>query len=186
MGALNYSANGARLAIPTQAATDSSGNAASTAFVQALVPAGVVFPYSGSVIPTGWLLADGSSLLRSAYPALFNNIGTTFGSADGTHFNLPDLRGEFLRGLDNARGVDASRALGSFQADQMQSHTHAWSTTAGSNFNQGQTDLQGLQSASSGSASQLIAGTNANAGGTTNNSENRPRNVALNFIIKAQ
>jgi microcystin-dependent protein len=49
--------------------------------------------------PTGWLLCDGSSLLRAGqYAALFAVVGTSFGSADGTHFNLPDMRGRVVAG----------------------------------------------------------------------------------------
>lgn len=58
-----------------------------------LVPAGALMPYAGSTAPTGWLLADGSSLVRTAYPNLFTAIGTTYGSADGSHFTLPNLLG---------------------------------------------------------------------------------------------
>ena len=58
------------------------------------MPAGIVFPFAGPIanIPTGYLLCDGSSLLRASYPALFSAIGTTHGAADGTHFSLPDFR----------------------------------------------------------------------------------------------
>ncbi|WNO28732.1 minor tail protein [Microbacterium phage FlameThrower] len=53
--------------------------------------------------PPGWLVADGSSLLRSAYPALFAAIGTTYGAADSTHFNLPNYKGRTLVGLDTSQ-----------------------------------------------------------------------------------
>lgn len=59
-----------------------------------ILPAGIgPLPYSGSSVPTGWLECDGSSKLRTDYPALFTAISTTWGSVDGTHFNLPDMRG---------------------------------------------------------------------------------------------
>ena len=52
---------------------------------------------------------------------MYSSIGTTFGAGDGsTTFNLPDLRGEFLRGWDDSRGVDAGRAFASAQAHAMQ------------------------------------------------------------------
>jgi microcystin-dependent protein len=44
-----------------------------------------------SAVPTGWLLCDGTSYLRATYPSLFSAIGTTYGSADGTHFNVPNM-----------------------------------------------------------------------------------------------
>jgi microcystin-dependent protein len=58
-----------------------------------LNPTGMVVPYAGSAAPTGWLLCDGASKLRTDYADLFTVIGTTYGNADGSHFNLPDLRG---------------------------------------------------------------------------------------------
>ncbi len=55
--------------------------------------------YGGATAPTGWILANGSSLLRAGtYADLFDVIGVTFGSADGNHFNVPDMRGIFPRG----------------------------------------------------------------------------------------
>lgn len=73
------------------------------------VPTGIVFPFAGSSTPTGYLLCDGSSVLRATYSALFTAIGTTYGSADGTHFNLPDLRGRIIAGKDDMGGAAASR-----------------------------------------------------------------------------
>ena len=57
------------------------------------LPAGSITLYAGAAAPDGYLLADGASLLRSDYPALFTAIGTVHGAADGTHFNLPNLKG---------------------------------------------------------------------------------------------
>ncbi|HCM6673365.1 tail fiber protein [Klebsiella pneumoniae] len=69
-----------------------------------------------STAPTGWLKANGDAVSRTTYAALFAAIGTTFGAGDGsTTFNLPDLRGEFIRGWDDGRGVDPQRDLGSWQ-----------------------------------------------------------------------
>ena len=79
-------------------------------------PAGSVMSFASSTPPSGWVECDGSALSRTTYVALFTAIGTTYGTGDGsTTFNLPDLRGEFLRGWDNGRGVDSGRALGSWQ-----------------------------------------------------------------------
>lgn len=67
--------------------------------------------------PPGFLELDGSAISRTTYPTLFAKIGTMYGAGDGaTTFNLPDLRGEFIRGWDGTRGVDAGRALGSWQS----------------------------------------------------------------------
>lgn len=81
------------------------------------VAAGAVEYFAGSAAPAGWLACNGAAVSRTAYAALFLAIGTTYGVGDGsTTFNLPELRGEFLRGLDSGRGVDAARVLGSAQA----------------------------------------------------------------------
>lgn len=56
------------------------------------MPAGAVIPYAGASAPTGFLLCDGSSLVRASYADLFSAIGTAFGAADGSHFNIPDMR----------------------------------------------------------------------------------------------
>lgn len=86
---------------------------------------GAVVSFARSTAPTGWLKANGAAVSRTTYADLFAAIGTTFGAGDGsTTFNLPDLRGEWIRGWDDARGVDASRAFGSFQDGQVLSHSH--------------------------------------------------------------
>ena len=85
--------------------------------IDTLVPAGTVIHVAMSNAPDGYLAANGSAVSRQTYARLFAAIGTTFGGGDGsTTFNLPDLRGEFIRGWDNGRGVDSERQLGSWQA----------------------------------------------------------------------
>jgi len=84
--------------------------------------------HASPVIPAGWLLMNGAALSRTTYAALFGVIGTTWGQGDGaTTFNLPDMRGEFARGVDMLRGADewAQRAVGSWQASGTASHAHA-------------------------------------------------------------
>ena len=78
-----------------------------------------------SRVPSGYLKANGAAVSRITYSNLFAAIGTTFGAGDGpTTFNLPDLRGEFIRGFDDGRGVDSGRVLGSSQTDAFQGHWH--------------------------------------------------------------
>lgn len=84
------------------------------------MPAGIVFPYAGSSLPTGWLATDGSAVSRTTYAGLFSVIGTAFGAGDGsTTFNVPDLRGSMIIGtgtksntfvstFNNSSGVDTS------------------------------------------------------------------------------
>ena len=77
-------------------------------------PIGAVVHFAASVAPSGFLKANGASLSTTTYATLFAVIGYTFGGSGGS-FNLPDLRGEFLRGWDDARGVDSGRGFGSAQ-----------------------------------------------------------------------
>lgn len=107
--------------------------------------AGEIFYTARSTAPPGSLRANGAAISRTAYAALFAVIGTTYGGGDGFNtFNLPDLRGEFLRGLDDGRGVDANRTLGSSQSGQISSHTHGASSDAqGSHSHSGRVDAQG-------------------------------------------
>ena len=96
-----------------------------------MVPSGTVLYFAGSRAPAGWLKANGAAVSRTAYAALFAAIGTTYGAGDFLNtFNLPDLRGEFIRGWDDGRGVDAGRVFGSAQAHALQSHQHGLAMAA--------------------------------------------------------
>lgn len=146
------------------------------AVVASVIAPGALQAFAMSSAPSGWLKANGAAISRTTYAALFAAIGTTYGAGDGsTTFNLPDLRGEFVRGWDDARGVDSGRAFGSSQADQMPSHTHSLAASGGAGAT--------VQIAGSNSQSPGSVQTSA-TGGTENGSENRPRNVALLFCIK--
>jgi len=85
----------------------------SDAFIQnkpIFVPTGTVSAFAGSAAPTGYALCDGSEVNRTTQAALFAVIGTTYGSGDGsTTFNLPDLRGRVIAGLDINTGGFANR-----------------------------------------------------------------------------
>lgn len=88
----------------------------SKAETRQMAPAGLVAVFAAFSAPSGWLKANGAAVSRTAYADLFGRIGTTFGAGDGVNtFNLPDLRGEFIRGWDDGRGVDPQRDLGSWQ-----------------------------------------------------------------------
>ncbi|HGH6718284.1 TPA: phage tail protein [Neisseria meningitidis] len=89
-----------------------------------MVPSGAVLYFAGRTAPAGWLKANGAAVSRTTYAALFAAIGTTYGAGDGsTTFNLPDLRGEFMRGWDDGRGIDRGRAFGSAQGDAIRNIT---------------------------------------------------------------
>jgi phage-related tail fiber protein len=147
-----------------------------------------------SSAPTGFIKANGAAVSRTTYSALFAAIGTTFGSGDGsTTFNVPDLRGEFVRGWDDGRGVDSGRSFGSSQSDATALPTNPFTTNTAGNHNHGYNggNLKSLQGDNAGNDDY------ANGGGTTSNagshshsitgggdSETRPRNVALLACIK--
>jgi microcystin-dependent protein len=93
--------------------------------LNAIAQAGMIVPYAGDINdPLGWRICDGRSLLVSNYSALFAIIGYTYGGA-GLNFNLPDLRGEFIR-VFNATGIgeDTGRSMGSFQTSTIEQHSH--------------------------------------------------------------
>ncbi len=141
---------------------------------------GVVMHFAASQPPEGWLKCNGAAISRISYERLFAAIGTNFGAGNGsTTFNLPDLRGEFIRGWDESRGVDAVRGLGSWQNHDLLSHSHALTTYKANDFNfdpgshlpVGTDDTYG---------SAVVTGVVSSYGGA----ETRPRNVALLACIK--
>tara|TARA_Y100000401_G_scaffold27850_1_gene20052 strand:+ start:142 stop:1287 length:1146 start_codon:yes stop_codon:yes gene_type:complete len=91
------------------------------------VPTGCVFCRAAASVPAGYLECNGAAVSRTTYSALFAVIGTTYGSGNGSStFNLPDLRGEFVRGFDNGRGVDSGRSINNPQGSANQSHNHSY------------------------------------------------------------
>jgi microcystin-dependent protein len=151
------------------------------------VPSGAVAHFAMNTAPTGWLKANGAAVSRTTYATLFAAIGTTFGVGDGsTTFNLPDLRGEFMRGWDDGRGIDTGRAFGSAQSGDIQGHnhdagtlswTHPLATAAGQNTG---AITGGTGVSVNGPYSKTLSGSTETSGGT----ETRPRNIALLACIK--
>ncbi len=156
-------------------------------------PSGSIQMYVGSSAPTGWLLCDGTSYLRSGYLPLFGVISTTYGAADGTHFNVPDFRGRAPMGAGTGTGGGTSgtgaptggsaltaRALGAWLGEEthvlttpeIPSHTH---TIGGSIAIQG-----GVQDAYSPSQPNTTTG-NTGGGGAH---QNMSPVMTVNFIIK--
>jgi microcystin-dependent protein len=85
---------------------------------------GMIAFFAANTTPAGWLKANGATISRSVYSALFGVIGTLYGAGDGsTTFLLPDCRGYFPRSWDDGRGVDSGRAIGSLQSDAMRNLT---------------------------------------------------------------
>jgi len=136
---------------------------------------GSVVMFARDTAPVGYLKANGAAVSRVTYAALFSAIGITFGAGDGsTTFNLPDARGEFLRGWDDGRGVDTGRVFGSAQVDAFKSHTHTMANWSSPGNWTGSNTAGGLVLAT-GAAVQTLA-----TGGT----ETRPRNIAFLACIK--
>lgn len=153
--------------------------------------AGMIFDFGGATVPDGFLACDGTSYLRATYPDLFAAIGTAWGTADGTHFNVPDLRGRFSRGMDGSAGVDPDKLtrtaanaggntgnnVGSIQADAFKSHQHNVSlpgAIAPTNGFFGSMDGTDLSSTTHFT----------NAADATGDNETRPVNAYVNKIIK--
>ena len=138
---------------------------------------GVVMPFATTVPPAGFLKCDGSAVSRTTYADLFSKVGTFWGEGDGsTTFNLPDLRGEFIRGFDDGRGVDAGRAFGTAQSDAFAEHDHQLDR-----YVQVTEDGAGVYVPSSSSLTAAGTLDDRFAEGDT---ETRPRNIALIYYIK--
>ena len=152
-------------------------------------PTGIVVAMAARVVPEGYLECNGSTVSRTTYSKLFSVLGTTFGAGDGAStFNLPDLRGEFIRGFDSGRGVDPSRQFGSHQGDAIRNITGEFAATddnssvgiaKGAFYDTGISRGNGT----GGGGTEPILGFDASRQVPTAN-ENRPRNVSLTYIIK--
>jgi phage-related tail fiber protein len=181
--------------VPDKAAARTNLDVFSKAEANQLAPVAEVAYFARSAAPTGWLKANGAAISRTAYAALFAAIGTTYGAGDGFNtFNIPDLRGEFLRGLDDGRGVDTGRALGSAQTGQNASHTHSvydpghahsyinvFPVSNSDTPNPGPSSVVVSVTPSSQTTGTSYTNISINSSGGT---EARPRNVALLACIK--
>lgn len=155
-----------------------------------IIPAGAIQYFAQSSAPSGWLKANGAAVSRSLYANLFAAVGTTFGAGDGkTTFNLPDLRGEFLRGLDDGRGVDLGRQLGTWQWDSMQRMTGEVGdiTFVGRDYTNGVFGREMMSTAKIGTITPLTQNYKVTFDSATvarTSAETRPRNIALLACIK--
>lgn len=177
-------------------ANDANNNANTRQLKSELV--GEVAFFACSTPPSGWLKANGAAVSRTTYAALFAAIGTAFGAGDGrTTFNLPDLRGEFLRCLDDGRNIDRGRRLGTAQGDAIRNITGKLDGSAMGSGNQvlegkmiasgaiGTTYQQRQWSGDQGGWGEQSVSFDFDASRVVPTaSENRPRNVALLACIK--
>lgn len=176
------------------------------------VPSGAVFCIAVATVPSDYLECNGAAVSRTTYAALFAVIGTAYGAGNGSStFNLPDLRGEFIRGFDNGKGTDSGRAIASSQTSQMMQHNHAVSASSSvtdpghlhsvdytnSHTDDGRPEESGTgfsgthntNTATTGisvstSISQSNRGGTENTESATSSPENRPRNIAMMYVIK--
>ena len=159
---------------------------------QALSPTGEITGFAGTAAPAGWLLCNGASVSSTTYAALNTVLGGAYGVGSGV-FNLPDLRGRFLRGVDGAAGNDpdssiriasnpggnVGNSVGSLQADAFAAHAHTIHVDTG---NAG--GVSSLGYTGSGPAA-LVSRIPLNFDVTTSGgTETRPKNAYVNFIIK--
>ncbi|EEK4817161.1 phage tail protein [Salmonella enterica] len=160
------------------------------------LPVGVPVPWPLPNPPEGWLKYNGAPFDKNRFPRL----GAVYPAGI-----LPDLRGEFIRGWDDAKGVDASRSLLSNQSDAIRNITGVlrtvntenysiWESTAAfsgalvplnSSTNNSYFELTGLRvSTVNGAKYPKAVGFDASKAVPTAN-ENRPRNIAFNYIVRA-
>ncbi|HEE9760582.1 TPA: tail fiber protein [Pseudomonas putida] len=167
------------------------------------LPVGATVAFPLNKVATGFLELDGSVKSIAVYPDLAAFLGTAFNKGDegAGNFRLPESRGEFLRGWDHGRGVDAGRAVGSLQGHQTENHLHV------SPVNDTASTLSLQEARGSnwpyGATTGVIAGTNTSSTGVSytavgedqwlntgpnialGTGETRPRNLAVVWCIKA-
>lgn len=180
-----YAANNFSDVVDKPTALVNLGAASADDVLKAANPIGTIIAFYGSVAPYGYLPCSGQTVSSSTFPSLVSFLGGT------TSATIPDLRGEFLRGWDNGRGVDVGRAVKTAQADMATDHWHAGLAvgTGGTAPQTGSVVSGGITAttATIGSAvlpqilTSKVFGTSGNAFGT----ETRPRNVSVLYCIKA-
>jgi microcystin-dependent protein len=173
--------SGANYGTSGQVLTSAGSGSAPTWSTLGGSPIGTVIYFAASTAPTGYLKANGAVISRTTYSSLFAVIGTTFGVGDNsTTFGLPDLRGEFLRGWDDGRGIDSGRAFGTFQDYLVQSHIHSMWNAMSRDSTQGDPNATSAGTFAGGGG-QFYAHPNTDTYGGT---ETRPRNIDLLACIK--
>ena len=149
---------------------------------------GAVVPFASATPPGGWLVCDGALVSRADYPALSTALGTLYNRPTDPldSFRLPDLRGEFIRGFDGGRGVDAARTLGSAQGAGIAPHKHGLPMNRAAIVDGTIGPTSGLNTAASFAGNVMIRVWDDKTSTSLNNTgtETRPRNVALLYCIK--
>jgi microcystin-dependent protein len=178
--------------------------------MKASIPIGTILPYGGKIeekrsgepieVQEGWFFCNGAVLSREKYQELYRVIEASFGAPNGETFNLPDLRGRFARGVDHGTGRDPDAAsrpasapggkagdgVGSLQEDALQGHTHLTNAINGDS-----TKSTSMRGASWRVPDRHVAvvgsvTNDAKYGPAKQAKETRPKNVYVNWIIKAK
>ena len=170
--------------------TGVTGSGISTVTVDAM-PVGSIIAYSTTTPPEAYLYCDGSAYSTTTYSVLFEAVGYRYGGADN-EFNVPDLRGMFMRGLDDGREYDpdTNRVVGSTQTDTFQGHWHDVTRVDGTAIKDGNYSASGtgvglveMGAATIKARAAITDGTN----GTPRTAlETRPENIAVAYMIKYQ
>lgn len=132
-------------------------------------------------IPDDRLECNGDTLLITDYPKLFEKIGILYGGDGVLNFKIPDYRAAFLRGLDNEKGIDSGRILGSVQDDAIKSHT--LKTMMGGDNNTVRAENASVAVSSSSSTTGTFGEIQVKYEGAT---ETRPRNISVIYVIKVK
>lgn len=136
---------------------------------------GTIMAFPSNSVPNGWLPCNGVSLNKNLFSDLFNAIGYTYGGS-GNNFNIPDLRGRFIRGYGTYDGGHVSEQLGNTQIDTLQNHRHRFAAYGPSD---------GGGPGRSGNGYNWDAWTSwLSEDGFRNSAETRPINMAMVFCIK--
>lgn len=177
--------------------TESNLTAAFVQFLKTLDPPGTISAFGGSAAPDGWLLCDGRAFSSNSYPRLYSALGTAWGGGytnisgvqvkvSGADFNLPELRGVFLRGVTGGNanpfadpdlagrtnlfsGGNVGNTVASYQQDDFKSHTHR---------------VQAYVTSGAGWRVHNDWGDGTVDSGAAGGSETRPKNAYVNYIIK--
>lgn len=142
------------------------------------LPVGVPVPWPSATPPTGWLKCNGAPFSAGEYPELAKAYPTN---------KLPDLRGEFIRGWDDGRGVDNGRSILSSQNDTLQDHGHKSIRLRATGAGGGSVAVPDGSANFSGDGDLIdaISGHAFNGGAPRVSGETRPRNIAFNYIVRA-
>lgn len=154
------------------------------------LPIGSIMQYPGSTLPKGWLLCNGQAVSRTKYSVLFEKIGTTYGTGDGsTTFNIPDLRGKVAVGKDdNDTDFDTLGETGgekehTLSVNEMPSHSHNQIYVKSNATPLDNAGVSGFNAANSGIGTKENAVENTGGGQAHNNLQPY---IVQNYIIKAE